>query len=292
MWMAGVQAEGPGNFGDKPGIEDFPNGTWWTNYGYWSRKDTIHFVQPEWDSVGQFLIGVYHHWKLLNGANPGAAQQFLDAIYPSVVDSAEWISGNIRSVALGGTGLGPPGYSVWEEDFEYAVYTQVTYASGLNAARQLAEQKGEQARAQDYLNDALTVRDNLLKAIGTIDCGGMWDSEQNYLIRGIYAPETSSSGNCEPDMRVDASTDLIWVFGLIAADDPKAQSHRQQILDVLTPPITFVPDGSAPVVNIDPQADYGLGISRYDGDIFYYSSDFNPGGGNTSLRCRCRPGPG
>ena len=279
MWMAGVQATGPGNFGDNPGIEDFPNGTWYTNYGYWNRKETIDFVQPEWDSVGQFLIGVYHHWKLLEEANPDAAQNFLNAIYPSVVDSAEWISGNVRSVDLGGTGFGPPGYSVWEEDYQYAVYTQVTYASGLNAARLLAQQKDEQARAQDYLNDALTIRGNLRQAIGTGDCGGMWDPDQKYFIRGIFPPETSSSGDCEPDMRVDGSTNLIWVFGLIPADDPLAQSHRQEILNVLAPPITFKPDAGAPSVSIDPQADYGLGISRYDGDVFYYSSDFNPGGG-------------
>ncbi len=206
MWMAEVQEEGPGDIEGKTFVENFPNGTWYTNYSFWALDEPIDFVQPEWDAVGQFLIGVYHHWRLLDNENPERAGQFLEAIYPAVVDSAEWISDNVNPAAQGEFGFGPPGYSVWEEDFEYATYTQVTYASGLNGARLLAEERGETERAQKWLNDARTIRDNLLDPVDSEPCGGMWDPEEGYFIRGIFAPAGTDSGQCEPDRRVDASS--------------------------------------------------------------------------------------
>ncbi len=35
---------------------DFPDDTWATNSSFWKPDQTIPFVNPEWDSVGHFLI--------------------------------------------------------------------------------------------------------------------------------------------------------------------------------------------------------------------------------------------
>ncbi|MFO7597061.1 MAG: CBM35 domain-containing protein [Desulfocurvibacter africanus] len=281
LWMAEVQEEGPGNIQGTT-VEEFPNGTWYTNYSYWQLDEPIPFVDPEWDSVGQFLIGVYHHWRLFNEENPERAGQFLEEIYPAVVDSAEWIAMNVNPEGEGedAYGFGPPGYSVWEEDFEYATYTQVTFASGLNAARLLAQEMGETERAQEWLADAVIIRDNMLQPVDSEPCGGLWDPDNGYFIRGIFSPLVTGSGECVPDRRVDGSSDLLWVFGLLPATDDKARAHRQKVLDVLTPPYEIRQD--APVQPDPPlsgrEEPFGLGISRYQGDNFYYSAEFSPGG--------------
>lgn len=279
LWMAEIQEEGPGDIQGTT-VEEFPNGTWYTNYSYWQRDEPIPFVDPEWDSVGQFLIGVYHHWRLLNEEDPERAGQFLEEIYPAVVDSAEWIAMNVDPDSEDTYGFGPAGYSVWEEDFEFATYTQVTYASGLNAARLLAQEMGETARAREWLADAVTIRDNMLQPVDSEPCGGLWDPQNGYFIRGIFSPVVTGSGECVPDRRVDASSNLMWVFGLLPATDDKARAHRQKVLDVLTPPYE-IPD-DAPVQPDPPlsgrEEQFGLGVSRYQGDNFYYSSEFSPGG--------------
>ena len=53
-WMAQVQQTDSSN-------PDVPAGSWWTNYSFFARNRTIHFVEPELDSVGLYLIGVFRH---------------------------------------------------------------------------------------------------------------------------------------------------------------------------------------------------------------------------------------
>ena len=67
-WMASVQEDGS--------KQNFPRGTWYSTYSYWLRKLPLPFVDPERDSVGLFMIGVYHTWQLLNEQNPQAARSF------------------------------------------------------------------------------------------------------------------------------------------------------------------------------------------------------------------------
>jgi hypothetical protein len=76
-----------------------------------------------------------------------------------------------------------------------------------------------------------------------------------YFIRGIY-PDAYLHGLL--DTEVDSSTGLVWVLGLVAADDPKATAHRAKMLRWL--------------------GKNRHGISRHENDDFYFSSIYNPGG--------------
>lgn len=246
-WMTSVQERGDD--------ESFPDGTWATNYSYWKPNESIDFVQPEWDSLGLYCIGVYRHYLLVRerrGAS--AASDFFRAAWPAVERAARYIAGNI-----GDNGLGPKDFSIWEDRFEWATFTQVTYASGLTAAFELAQTAKAEGEAIDtaaverFREAARTIKDAMLRPFDQETCTGLWEPTAGYFLRGIEP-------DCSTDARIDASTDLAWVFGLVDATSEQARSHRDRVLGRLSP------------------TDYFQGISRYENDAFYYSSIYGPGG--------------
>ena len=250
-WMASVQEDGS--------KEQYPTGTWFSNYSYWIRKWPKTFVEPEWDSLGLFMIGVYHTWRVLNEQDPQAARDFLTAPFErldqgptSVYEAASRAAGFITS-NIDQNGFGPQDHSIWEEDLEWATFTQVTYASGLNAARLLAEQMGETDRAAEWLNGGRRILDAIHRSASAPPCPGLWNDTEARWNRGTFP-------DCTPDNRLDASTDLTWVFGLVDAADARADSQRQAVLARLTP------------------GDDDIGIARYEGDEFYHQNPFSPGG--------------
>jgi hypothetical protein len=250
-WMASVQEDGS--------KQNYPTGTWFSNYSYWIRKRPKSFVEPEWDSLGLFTIGVYHTWRLLNEQAPQAAREFLTgplgrldqgptSVYDAVSRAAEFVANNINK-----HGFGPADHSIWEEDFQWATFTQVTYASGLNAARLLAEAMGETGRASKWLDGAHRVLEAIHRPASAQPCPGLWNDAEARWNRGTFP-------DCKRDDRLDASTDLAWVFGLVHASDERVVSQREEVLSRLTP------------------GDDDIGIARYEGDSFYFASPFSPGG--------------
>lgn len=250
-WMASVQEDG-----SKP---NYAAGTWFSNYSFWIRKFPKTFVEPEWDSLGLFMIGTYHTWRLLHEQNPQAARDFLAAplqridqgpttVYEAVLRAADYIKNNINE-----HGFGPADHSIWEEDLEYAMFTQVTYASGLNAARLLATAMGDVTHAQDWRMAGRRILDAIHRPASSQPCPGLWNDGESRWNRGVYP-------DCRRDDRLDASGDVTWVFGLVDAADHRAESQRQAVLSRLTP------------------GDDDIGIGRYEGDEFYHNSPFSPGG--------------
>src|SRR5256885_15117422 len=124
---------------------DVPAGSWWTNYSYFAKNRTIHFVEPELDSVGLYLIGVFRHHQALKAADPARAARFLDAVWPVAQKAADFVQG--EATKPGNFGFGAKDLSIWEEQPQYDVFTQTTYASGLRAAQLLAQARQEASKA-------------------------------------------------------------------------------------------------------------------------------------------------
>ncbi len=248
LWMASVQEHGAN--------AQFPDGTWWTNYDYWQPSTGIGFVSPEWDSLGIFIIGCYQHHRLLMAEDPALAQAFLAKVAPAIVGAASFIEGTVNAIKTN-HGYGAQDFSIWEDIEEWAGFTQTTYASGLYAAKALAGEPGLDMpwRAAGWKAAARTIKHQLTRAYSLADCGGNWDPTTKSLYRGILP-------NCEPDTRTDASENLIAIFGLLAADDPKAVGMRKQTVALLQPQKEFDVEG----------------ITRFQNDDFYYSSIYSPGG--------------
>lgn len=247
-WMAQAQADG-----SNP---EYPQGTWWTNYGYWSPARGIPFVHPEWDSLGLFLTGVYHHHRLLGQSDEGAASTFLSSVWTAVRDAADFIEQGASDPA--NHGFGPEDFSIWEEDLAFHTFTQTTYVAGLRAAARLADARGSDGTPWEAAADS--IRAAIFRPVSAEPCPGLWSQDDSYFIRSVKP-------DCTPDRRVDAATDLLWVLGVLSPDNPRAREHRDAIL-----------------ANLTPSEDWGFGISRYGGDTFYYSASFSPGGRYEALK--------
>jgi GH15 family glucan-1,4-alpha-glucosidase len=251
-WMASVQEDGS--------KQDYPRGTWYSNYSFWLRKGPKTFREPEWDSLGLFMTGVYHTWRLLNQRDPRAANDFLTSpldridqgptsVYDAVQRTAEYVNNNINQ-----QGFGPGDYSIWEEDFEWHTFTQTSYASGLNAAHLLAQQMGDGNRANQWINSARRVLDSIHRSASAQQpCAGLWNDGEARWNRATWI-------NCTRDNRLDAAADLVWVFGAVDKNDNRADSQRNVVLSRLAP------------------GNDHIGIGRYEGDEFYHQKDFSPGG--------------
>jgi hypothetical protein len=250
-WMASVQEDGS--------KDKYSSGTWFSNYSFWIYKRPKSFVEPEWDSLGLFIIGVYHTWQTLRAQDPQAARHFLTdpilkfdqgptSVYEAVHRAAEFISTHIDE-----HGFGPQDHSIWEEDEEFVTYTQVTYASGLNAARFLANEVAEPDRARTWSDNARRVLDAIHRSASAQPCPGLWNDTEARWNR-------ATRPDCTRDSLLDAAADLVWVFGLVDASDQRADSQRNAVLSRLTP------------------GGDDIGIARYEGDEFYHEKSFSPGG--------------
>jgi hypothetical protein len=251
QWMASVQEDGS--------KQNYPTGTWFSNYSYWLRKGPKSFREPEWDSLGLFMTGVYHTWRLLKDRDPRAADDFLHgsieridqgptSVYDAVSRTAEYVRNNIND-----KGFGPGDFSIWEEDFEWATFTQANFASGLNAAHLLAQQTGDIDHANQWLDSGRKVLDSIHRSGSAQPCPGLWNDGESRWNRAAWI-------NCTRDDRLDAATDIVWVFGLVDSADARADSQRNAVLSRLAP------------------GNDHIGIGRYEGDEFYHQKDFSPGG--------------
>ncbi|MBX9701699.1 MAG: hypothetical protein K2X74_19855 [Acetobacteraceae bacterium] len=244
-WMASVEEDG---VGDR--AEQFPNGSFYTNYSFWEQDQPIDFVQPEWDAQGLFLIGVQKHYEaLVADGQERRAERFVNdpVVREAFIDSANFISDRVDE-----TGFGPPEFSIWEEFFLYNVFTQVTYAQGLNAAVQLAEAIGAEGEVAAWTEAANSIRDAMLRETTAEPNPGLWNEQEGYFAWGV-----TPDGEGLVD-RQENSANLAIVTGLLDANDPRALQQIQS--------------------SIDNTSHDGFGISRYVGDTFYSSSPYSPGG--------------
>jgi GH15 family glucan-1,4-alpha-glucosidase len=280
-WMASVVE------GDPPSQPHFFPGTWYTNYGFWRANQPIRFVEPEFDSSGLFLVGVWKHYEALALTDPAAARAF---VTDPVVARAIRLAANFPADHIDGLGFGPADQSIWEERYEIATFTQATYAAGDRAASKIAQATGDVGNAGRWSQAAETIRAAIVRPTNTPGRPGLWyDPTQPgsppegcfatgvfhgpncysplpstgdrapYFIRGIY-PIGTMGGNptLQLDAEVDSSTGLLWVLGLISATEPKAIAHQAKVMRFL--------------------AKNEFGISRHEEDDFYYSSIYSPGG--------------
>lgn len=244
-WMASVEEDG---VGDR--AEQFPDGSFYTNYSFWEQDKPIDFVQPEWDAQGLFLIGVQKHFDAL--VADGQAERAEDFVNDPVVREAFLDAANFIATRVDETGFGPPEFSIWEEFFLYNVFTQVTYAQGLNAAVLLADEIGAEGQVAAWSEAAISIRDAMLRETTAEPNPGLWNEQEGYFAWGV-TPDGEGLVN-----RQENSANLAIVTGLLDANDPRAIRQIE--------------------ASIDNTSHDGFGISRYVGDTFYSSSPYSPGG--------------
>ncbi len=222
-WMASVQQT---------------NGTWHTTYDLWTGN-YVSFVEPEYDSLGEFLVGVYRHWQLTGDTN------FLNGVWPQVQAAANFVMNNIQT-----DGLGPADASIWEETQEYNAFTQAFYAAGLRAAAYLAQAQSNGALADSWNGAASTI-------LSAIQRSYSWSPPGLYNDATQYYDRSVTTGN-NPRSLIDSSSTALIVLGDVNAASARAAHHMAVVEKALTHDT--------------------WGIARYQGDTYYYTSPYSPAG--------------
>jgi GH15 family glucan-1,4-alpha-glucosidase len=224
-WMASVQ----GN-----------DGSWKTTYSFWDGH-YLSFVEPEYDSVGAFLYGVYRHYRTTGDS------RFLNDLWGAVQRAADWVLTHLAS-----NGFGAADFSIWEEPergLQHHSFTQAWYVAGLVGAQWLAEVRGDSALSDWYAGGTASILTALQRPSGW-QPPGMWRDSGNYD-RGVHDDNT-------PAALEDSSSDILFVLGVIDHRSDRARSH----VGVMTSNLTR----------------NGYGIARYQGDEYYYTSIWDPAG--------------
>ena len=225
-WMASVQGA---------------DGTWKTTYSAWDGS-YLSFVEPEYDSVGSFLYGVYRHYV----ASGDTA--FLNDLWPAVRRSADWLLTNISNA----NGLGAADYSIWEETIpglQHNSWTQAWYVAGLWGVQALAEIRGETELVDWYAGGPASIQTALNRP-------SSWQSPGSWNPAGYYNRGVNPDNSLAP--LKDSSSDLLIALGVVDAGSPRAASHIATIASALT------------------HDDYGL--TRYPEDNYYNTAPWSPAG--------------
>lgn len=223
-WMAGAQKV---------------DGSFNTTFDLWTGN-VVSFVEPEHDSIGMFLLGVWRHYEQTSDAG------FLDDMYPALKKAADFVNTHIDSIY----GFGPKDASIWEEDQEFNFFSQAMYVVGLRGAQYAAIELDEGADSDNWNGAASTILSAMQRSYGW-DPTGLYNETAGYYNRAV-------NGDYTPRTTVDGSTMAAIAWGVIDAASERAQSHAQTVEGYLSRDT--------------------WGIARYTGDTYYNTAPFSPAG--------------
>ena len=107
------------------------NGTWSTRFNFWNGQPDLSWTNPEYDSVGTFLIGLADLFRITDN------KTLIEGYLPAINKSIAWEEGEISS-----NGLLPQDYSIWEDNYGYNFWTQAVDSLGMNETYRMYENLG------------------------------------------------------------------------------------------------------------------------------------------------------
>lgn len=216
------------------------DGSFHTCYSWWDGQP-VGFVEPQYDSAGAFLWGVYYHYKLTKDNN------FLNQVREGVRRLQDFL------LQDGGRGLIKSDYSIWEESSDphtghglptsFFSFTQGLGYAGLISAAKLETIWNNPSRAQQLINRANVLKDAIEREL--------WNEQLGYYVRSRWSDTMSQ------DTRKDSSS-MSLIFSGAVSNKTRMMSHINHIVSGLTK--------------------RGSGIARYHMDPYFYDSIYSPGG--------------
>ncbi|MDA3846555.1 MAG: hypothetical protein PF505_08425, partial [Vallitaleaceae bacterium] len=234
-WLADRQFKTDEGTWKKPG-------TFWTCYWIWDNS-SVSFVEPEYDSIGMFLVGAYQHYQTLTGT---AKTDFLNNIWDAYKLSADFVLNNVQ-----GNGFGIADCSIWEEATEYNAFTEALYVAGLDAAQEMAKAMSLPLLADSYNGAASTIRSAIQRS-STDSPVGLWNEAGRFYNRAVNIDGTART-------LVDSSSNVLVTYGVVDMMSKRAYEHYQKVTETISHDT--------------------YGITRYEGDTFYTGDNaWDPGG--------------
>lgn len=223
-WMASVQNS---------------DGSWATTYSYWDGS-YMQFVEPEYDSIGAFMYGVWRHYELTGDAT------FLADMEPAVGRAATFVLANLQP-----NGFGAADFSIWEEPergLESNAFTQAWYVAGTYAAQKLYEAQGRTDLADWYAGGPASILTAIQRPFDW-QTHGLWN-EQGYYIRAVNADQTVH------ETLHDSSSNVLFALGVLDSASQRTTNHVNSLIGLLT--------------------HERFGLARYENDEYYDVNPYDP----------------
>ena len=226
-------------------------GAWHTCYDTFTG-DTVGFVEPQYDSVGLYLIAMNYHLSCYGDS------AWVKSHLSTIERAADWLVSR-----KGQNNLAPSDRAPWEESTDhhtgkdipeqYYTWTQGCSYGGLVAASLIEKAVGSTERSNKYATRANELKEAVMS--------NLWDDDRGCFFRG------RTSDTFAPDTRAESSSLSVIFTGLV--DKAKGAMHLNYI-----------------VKNLE---HLGGGIARYSQDPYFFDSIWNPCGRGTYETQRDEP---
>ncbi len=207
-WMASEQ----GN--------DSLNGTWQTRFDFWNGTPSTNWINPEYDSVGLFQIGIYNLFVVTHNES---------LIKPFLVNIQNSINFETDSIAL--YGLIPEDHSIWEMQSGYWFWTQSLASIGMKDSLTLLTHisKIGHAQASGIFYNYTELTDNIVKYFYA---DGMF-AQYITPIESQYPGNTTAVTSYLMNNTPDSSQILPIAMGFINPDSYMAKSIVNNVVSFL-----------------------------------------------------------
>lgn len=214
-----------------------PDGSLGSSWHPWVVGDRPQLPIQE-DETALVLYALWHHYHM---------NRDLEAIEPLYLPLVKRAADFLVSYRQCSDGLPLESTDLWEERRGIFSFTCSAIYAGLEGAASLAELLGRRQEAEAYHRAALEVRAAMEEHL--------YSSELGRFLRGIYP----GGDGYVPDHTLDASLSGIFMFGALAADDPRVIRTMEAVREGLMVR-TLVG-----------------GLARYTGDWYFRRGEEIPG---------------
>lgn len=212
------------------------NGTWQTRFNFWNSNVSLNWIYPEYDSIGEFQIGIYDLYKVTD--NYSMIKPFISTIRNSL---------DFEMKSIEKLGLIPEDHSIWEQQYGYWFWTQAIDEVGMKYSFNLLFY-GNMSYNLELHKNINILQNNIIKYF-YID---------GYFAQYITPIESQYPGNGTPEISylmnntMDASQILPVALGFINPDSYFANS-------IVNTVYSFLDNGKVG------------GLPRYYNDLYHYT---------------------
>ncbi len=225
-----------------------PDRSWGSSWHPWIDKDGKPQLPIQEDETALVLYSLWQHYHIYHDI------EFVAPHYRSLIISAADFLVSYREPH---THLPEASYDLWEERRGILTFTTAAVYAGLDAAANFSHLFGEEELTAKYRQAAEEIKEAALTTL--------WDEERGHFSRMI---NVDNNGTISRDTTLDSSVCGLFLFGMLAPDDPKME-HTMQALEQRLWVKTSVG-----------------GMSRYENDAYYQQTqDLSQAQGNPWFIC-------
>ncbi len=212
-----------------------PDGSVGSSWHPWSTGDGKLELPIQEDETGLVLYALWRHYERYRDI------EFVRPLYRRLVRAGADFMLNFREPR---TKLPAPSHDLWEERRGILTWTTAAVWAGLAAARNFAAAFGQRELARRYEIAAEEVKQAALQHL--------WDPDRGRFLRMV---NVMPDDTVLRDTTLDASLAGVFLFGMLAADDPRVVGTMKAIEREL-----WVKTAIG-------------GVARYEGDHYFRASD-------------------